>query len=92
MVCWFHDDNDEPELLYHEINNERYELRKIEVYKDGSFSMASEDYSFGGAELSMEVLPEIEDINCDSQFKAKIITREEFEEVWADYNHFLKIY
>lgn len=30
---WFHDIETEPNIIYSEINNQQYEVRKVEVYK-----------------------------------------------------------
>lgn len=86
-----HDLEDEPQILYHEIDESGFESRKIEIYKDESFGLASTSFSFGGTELSEEVLPQIEEINTDSQFKAHIIEKKEFDETWEYYNMFLSI-
>jgi uncharacterized Zn finger protein len=91
-VCWIHDFEDEPQVLYHEIDSKRNEIRKIEIYADGSFGIASKIKSFGGAELSIEEIPTIEEINSDSQFKAKKIDKLEFEEQWSNYESFLNFH
>lgn len=42
-VRWIHDHEDEPILLYSELDHDRFELRKVEVYEDGSAGWASSE-------------------------------------------------
>ena len=90
-VYWFHSfDDEEPRIFYSEIGDDRYEVRKIEVYDDGSFGMAGSDFSFGGTELGEKPVPSLEEINGDTQFKADAITPGEFEALWVKYLNYLK--
>jgi len=90
-VHWFHSlGNEEPRIFYSEIGDDRYELKKIEVYDDGSFGMARGNFSFGGTELGDQPTPPLEEINGDTEFKAGTITPEEFEAVWAKYINYLE--
>ena len=88
-VSWVHDLDDEPILLYSEIDSKGFEVRKIEIYRDGSFGLASLEKAFGGTQLSYERMPEIDEIRRDTQFLPLEITQFEFEEVWAEYDDFL---
>jgi hypothetical protein len=89
-VTWVHEFDDEPFLLYSELDKNRSEIRKIEIYKDGSFGIATTNFEFGGTMLSKEPIPSIEDIKEDSQFLPCIITEYEFEEIWLKYKNYLK--
>lgn len=89
QVSWIHNFDDEPILLYHEMDDHGYEVRKIEIYKDGSFGIASSETDFGGTLLSPEPIPDVEEIRRDSQFIPRIISREEFEEEWHRHLAFL---
>ncbi len=82
MVDWFHNFPDEPTKIYSEIDEQRNEIRKIELFRDGKVGYATEEVEFGGSGLSECPLPEIEEIAADLQFKPIEITSEEFEEVW----------
>lgn len=88
-VNWIHDLDDEPSLLYSEIDENRYEIRKIEVYKDESFGLATATYEFGGTRLGFEPIPEIDKIKEDLQFIPTYITKEEFEIEWVRYLNYL---
>ncbi len=89
-VYWIHQSEDEPVWLYSELDTQRLEKRKIDIYKDESFGIAGAGMEFGGTILSAEAVPNIEDINKDKEFIAKPISREKFEELWNHYTTFLK--
>ena len=81
-VQWVHDHPDEPVEIYSEINDDRWELRKVELFPDGSAGFASSTEGMGSTMLSVEPLPAVEEIGSDPQFKPVEISREEFEKVW----------
>lgn len=84
MVEWIHDCIDEPVLLYSEIDEERNELRKIEIYRNGTIGYANEMTEVGNTRLSKVALPSLEEIALDEEFVPIEITKEEFEKVWKD--------
>lgn len=88
-ISWLHPFKDEPELLYSEIDAQRYESRKIEIYPDGSFGIASPQFHFGGTALSGLVMPEIEEFSEDTQLISEQISAAEFEGIWNKYFNFL---
>ncbi|QDU79638.1 hypothetical protein Pla110_13490 [Polystyrenella longa] len=81
-VEWKHDIEDEPVLLYSELDSHRMELRKVEVYKNGRSDVAEKQRTTGKTKLSIEPLPSLEDIAADSQFIPAEITQREFEAAW----------
>jgi hypothetical protein len=89
-ASWLHSLDDEPILFYSEIDENRNEIRKVEIYRDNSFGLADLNFEFGGARLGLESVPPIDEINSQAEFLAQSITREEFEEVWHEYTRFLK--
>jgi len=88
-VAWIHDFDDEPILLYSELDDGRNEIRKIEVYRDDSFGIASKDFEFGGTLLGLEPVPSIDEIKDDAQFVPYLIDGDEFEDIWLKYVNFL---
>ncbi|MBO9729927.1 MAG: hypothetical protein J7623_14915 [Chitinophaga sp.] len=88
-ISWLHRFEDQPIFLYSEIDNQRFENRKIEIYEDGSFGIANCNFHFGGTALSDLVMPEIADISGDKQFFPELITQAEFELIWNQYYYFL---
>lgn len=80
-VLWRHNRPDEPVALYSEIDS-GFEVRKIEVYRDGSHDYADQSRSTGATVLGEKVMPGMDEINEDPEFSAATITAEEFEQVW----------
>lgn len=79
---WKHDYEDEPILLFYEVDlaNERYATRLVEVFTDGSVKPYIEE----GVEYVTEApVPTVEEINRDEEFEAEIITKDEFERVYS---------
>lgn len=84
MVKWLHDFEDEPVLLYSEMDEERNELRKIEIYENGKVGYADERIEVGDARLSKVPLPELKEIALDEEFIPSEIKMEEFEKMWKE--------
>jgi hypothetical protein len=80
-VRWYHDFPDEPVVLYSEIES-GFEVRKVEVYRDGRHDYADRSRSTGTTVLGEKLMPEVEDINQDPEFSSRAITGGEFEAVW----------
>ena len=55
-VVWPHDATDDPVVLSHELDGERCELRKVEVYADGRMDRADADSRTGSTRLSDQSL------------------------------------
>lgn len=81
-VDWVHSIPTEPVQLYSELDGDLWEVRKVEVFADGTAGYASAEKRAGDTILSKEPLPTIEDIASDPQFKPRTITAEEFEKIW----------
>lgn len=79
---WHHDSTDEPVLLYSELDAQRWEIRSVEVFRDGRIGYASEAESAGPTMLGQLPVPEFDEIRADPEFDVEEITREEFEAVW----------
>jgi hypothetical protein len=82
-VRWIHSLPDEPVLLYSELDDDRWEMRKVEVFADGRCSYASATKSVGSTDLSLEPIPPTASIARDPQFEPFEITKQEFEDIWA---------
>jgi hypothetical protein len=81
-VKWNHLLPDEPVLLYSELDDARWEVRKIEVFRDGHQGYASTAESGGSTRLGEMPIPWLAEIASDPQFEPIEITREQFEELW----------
>ena len=81
-VAWLHDHADEPVELFSELDDRSWEIRKVEVFRDGSFGFADADETSGSTRLGLDPVPPPDEIALDPQFRPEIITRAEFERVW----------
>mgnify|MGYP001553208235 CR=1 FL=1 len=82
-VRWLHSDAEFPVVLYSEIDDARWETRKVEIYEDGRAGWADAHHEIGGSRLGQAECPSIEEINSDKEFDGAEISAEEFEEAWA---------
>lgn len=80
-VDWHHELVDEPVSIFMELDHERWELRKVEVYASGSMTYADLNHGTSGLKLSDEPIPPMEEMM--SEFTPKVIDAAEFERVWS---------
>jgi hypothetical protein len=69
-------------LLVSELDDHRWETRKVEIFADGSKGHAMKGQESGGTRLGLVPLPPLDEIAADPQFLPEEITEEEFEAVW----------
>lgn len=82
---WVHDFPDEPVDLYSELDGDRYELRKVYLFRDGRGEAAGPGLEMGSTFLSSEPYPPLEEIAADPQFEPREIAQDEFEALWRRY-------
>jgi hypothetical protein len=82
-VQWIHQHPGKPIWLLSELDDERWETRKIEIYADGSKGYASKTEVSGRTFLGERPVPSLAEIGADPQFIPQEITREEFEAEWS---------
>jgi hypothetical protein len=83
-VLWKHSFADEPVELLSELDEARFEVRKVEVFRDGHKGYASNTESERGTELGVEPIPHLAEIASDPQFLPEEISREEFDVAWKN--------
>jgi hypothetical protein len=81
-VKWNHAFPDDPIWLYSELDESRWEVRKVEIFADGRMGYADKSGDAEGTGLGEEPIPELEDIAADPQFEPSAISAVEFENVW----------
>ncbi len=69
-------------IWYSEIDDLRFETRKVGIFRDGSFGLADANTERGGLWLSEKPLPSFADIAAQSEFDPEAIDEIEFEAVW----------
>ena len=82
LVTWIHESPDDPVRLYSELDDASWEVRKVEVFRDGRLGFAGPSESSGSTFLGLEPVPPPEVIALDPQFRPEAITRAEFEPMW----------
>ena len=82
MVRWLHNLKDEPVMLYSELDSAGREVRKVEVFRDGSCGYADAGEQRGSTRLGIVPVPDIAEIAKNPEFEPKLITKDEFEQVW----------
>lgn len=83
-IDWIHQFSDEPIKIYLELDGNREEIRKIELYINGNLGYATINTAYRGSMLSKLPVPELNEIARDSQFKALEINQEQFNEIWNE--------
>lgn len=57
LVKWKRNDLEDPVLLYSELNDDRWETRKVEVYSDGRMGYADRERRSGDTSIGLEPVP-----------------------------------
>jgi len=81
-VEWLHDCRDEPVELYSELDANRWEVRKVEVLRDGTCWYAWKNVATGSSVLAEKRIPRLDEIGRDPQFLPTEISKEDFEALW----------
>ena len=81
-VFWRHEHPDEPVELLSELDDARWEIRKVERYRDGSVGWADVDESAGSTRLGLVPVPALAEIALDDEFQVSEITGADFERAW----------
>jgi hypothetical protein len=80
---WIHDFADEPRFIYSKLDDERYETRKVEVFKDGRSTRASiDDLNRDPMALADQPIPTLEEVEEYKEFHVEEISAAEFEDIW----------
>ena len=82
-VRWVHSSIDEPVELWSELDQQREEVRKIEIWSDGRIGYAFDDVEVGGTRLGESSIPQLNEIAADPQFEPEAISRSDFEKCWT---------
>jgi hypothetical protein len=81
-VEWKHEYDDDPITLYSELDEERWEVRKVEMFRDGHVTWADAKGSIGTTQLGDQPVPAVAEIAANQEFVVKEISRAEFEAAW----------
>ncbi|CCD99653.1 conserved hypothetical protein [Bradyrhizobium sp. STM 3809] len=81
-VRWLHDLEDEPVELWSELDGERFETRKLEIFRNGRIGFASASETTEGTALGEIAVPPLDEIVRDRAFVAEEVSQEAFELRW----------
>lgn len=82
LITYTHEEDDEPQYVYSELDGHRREVRRVEFYPGGlCFAYGNER---GNCEaLAAEPFPrDLRDLNRPGEAEARAISRSLFQEVW----------
>jgi hypothetical protein len=82
-VQWHQNNPDYPTELYSETGDDGWELRKVEVFADGTHHFADAQRQSGSTQLSLVPIPPLAAIAADQQFTPREISQQEFEDLWT---------
>lgn len=82
-VLWLHKQPSDPVEFYLELDEARWEIRRVEVFADGSMTLADDKKSTGTAELGLAQVGSIEQIAASPEFIPSEISKSEFESIWS---------
>lgn len=81
-VHWLHEHAGEPIRLVSELDSGRFELRKLEFFRDGSVGVAGANGASRGTTLGTVPVPPLAEINSDPAFTGAEVPPAVFEELW----------
>ncbi len=87
LVIWHHENPDDPVALYSELDDERFEVRKVECFRDGRRCFADAAGHSGKTRLGVVPVPPLHEIASDRQFTAQEITKEAFAQQFVAATH-----
>ena len=82
-ITWRHQNEYDPVEIYTELDDARWEVRRVEVFSDGSQDCASRSRPSGRTFLSPEKFSSFAEIAANPELK------EDFEEMWSKATHSL---
>ncbi|MGW5922138.1 DUF6881 domain-containing protein [Nocardia fluminea] len=82
-VAWHHDFDDEPTLYFHEVGDDNWETRRVQIYRDGHLEWADENHETPTAGLAEIEIAPVDEIGSQPEFDAEEISAEEFESQWS---------
>ena len=81
-VEWFHENPADPYQILSEIDEDGWESRRIESFRDGRRGFADESENIGGSFLADKPWPSMDVLRAESEFKVHEIDAAMFDEIW----------
>lgn len=84
-AIWKHLFDEYPVRLVSELGEDRYELRKLEFFRDGTVDVVDGTRETLRTGLGTAAVPTVVEINQDPEFEAVTISAADFEALWLEY-------
>ena len=84
-VQWLHQNGEYPIRLVSELDAQRYEIRKLEFFRNGAVGYASKLHATDGTDLGKLPVPPLAEINMSPEFNGATITAAVFESLWQSH-------
>jgi hypothetical protein len=84
VVEWSAPGPGQPQLYYDEIDENRWSIRCIRIFADGTRHAFHERSYNWRDQMPEAAYPTLAEINTDPQFKAKRLFRKDFEKLWSE--------
>jgi hypothetical protein len=81
-VEWDNDNPDMPVDIYSELDDDRWEVRKVEVFADGRTQYSDGVDSTGRTGLSEVPMPPVDEIAPQQVLTPSVIDQDTFEDMW----------
>ncbi len=82
-VTWYTPDPEYPIRLVSELDENGFETRKLEYFRNGRVGFAVATASAHGCVLGKMAVPPLSQINADGEFTGVAISKDVFEQLWA---------
>ncbi|WP_341868998.1 DUF6881 domain-containing protein [Saccharomonospora piscinae] len=80
---WSHNLPGEPNWILSELDKDGYEVRKVQIYRDGRCEWTDAQHETSNIGLSEVPFPDVSEISGQPEFDAVGISCQYFENVWA---------
>ena len=81
---WHHTNAYDPVTFFFELDDERYEMRRVEVFADGRRLRSDRIDPDAECSLSWEPMPMLAEIQAQEEFSAEVIDAAHFEHAWDE--------
>ena len=85
-LYWIHDRRNMPVWLISELDDRNWEVRKVEIWRDGSKGYADRQTSYGSTGLGQVPVPPFDELAQLPGFELEEISQAEFEQEWTARN------
>jgi hypothetical protein len=82
-IKWNHSSPRDPVWLYCELDDERWETRKVEVFADGRVGFADASGGVGDTRLGELPVPPDDEFPAGPEFEISEMDPADFERIWA---------